>query len=75
MFGLPDNEEYDEEIDTGDEPLEGQDSQHTQLEIAHNQRLRREYRTAQRSAANAEHAHIQRLHREDQTVQLSAAEL
>jgi len=31
MFGLPADEEYVEEIDTGDEPLRGQDSQPTQL--------------------------------------------
>jgi hypothetical protein len=31
MFGLPKDKEYIEEIDTGDEPLRGQDSQPTQL--------------------------------------------
>jgi len=88
MFGLPEDEEYVEETDTGDEPL--RDSQPTQIgkrskshmheapdeeaENAHSRRLRREDQTAQRSAANAEIiAHSRRLRREDQTARRSAA--
>jgi hypothetical protein len=70
MFGLPEDKEYIDETDTGDEPRRRQDSQPTQLgkrfsshmheapnkeaENAHSRRLRREDQTAQRSAANAE---------------------
>jgi len=88
MFGLPEDEEYVEETDTGDEPL--RDSQPTQIgkrskshkheapdeeaENAHSRLLRREDQTAQRSAANAENiAHSRRLRREDQTARHSAA--
>ena len=90
MFGLPEDDEYLEEIHTGDEPLRGQDSQPTQFgkrstshmhkapdeetENAHSRRLRQEDQTAQRSAAEAENAHSRRLRREDQTAQHSAAE-
>jgi len=90
IFGLPEDEEYVDEIDTGDEPLRGQDSQPTQLgkrskshmhqapdeeaEKAHSRRLCREDQTAQRSAAEAENAHSRRLRREDQTAQRSAAD-
>ena len=31
IFGLPEDEEYVDEIDTGGEPLRGQDSQPTQI--------------------------------------------
>jgi len=81
MFGIPEDEDYVEEIDTGDEPLRGQDSQPTQLgkrstshmheapdeeaQNAHSRRLRREDQTAQRSAAAAENAHSRCLRRED----------
>jgi hypothetical protein len=77
IFGLPDDEEYDEETDAGDEPL--RDSQPTQIgkiskshmheapdeeaENALSWRLRREDQTAQRSAANAENGHSRRLRR------------
>jgi len=88
MFGLPEDEEYVEETDTGDELL--RDSQPTQIgkrfsshmheapdeeaENAHSRRLRREDQTAQRSAANAENfAHSRCLRREDQTARRSAA--
>ena len=88
MFELPEVEEYVEEADTGDEPL--RDSQPTQIgkrstshmhdapdeeaENAHSRRLRREDRTAQHSAANAENlAHSRRLRREDQTARRLAA--
>jgi len=70
IVGLPEDEEYVDEIDTGGEPLRGQDSQPTQIgkrstslmheapdkegENTHIQRLRREDQTAQRSTANAE---------------------
>jgi len=70
IFGLSDNEEYMEETDTGDEPLQRQDSQPMQsgqrstshmdegpdeeAESAHSWHLRREDQTAQRSAADAE---------------------
>jgi hypothetical protein len=70
MFGLPEDKEYGDETDTGDEPLRRQDSQPTQLgkrfsshmhgapdeeaENSHSRRLRREDQTAQRSAGNAE---------------------
>jgi hypothetical protein len=70
IFGLPEDEEYVDEIDTGDEPLRGQDSQPTQIgtkskshmheapdeeaEYAYSRRLRREDQTAQGSAADAE---------------------
>jgi hypothetical protein len=75
IFGLPDDEKYVDEIDTGGEPLRGQDSQPTQIEnIAHSRHLRREEQTAQYSAADAENiAHSRRLHREDQTARHSAA--
>jgi hypothetical protein len=69
MFGLPEDKEYIEETDTGDEPLRRQDSQPTQLgkrfsshmpeaadeeaENSHSRRLRREDQTAHRSAGNA----------------------
>jgi len=92
IFGLAEDEEYVEEIDTRDEPLRGQDSQPTQIgkrsrshmheapdeeaENAHSRRLRREDRTAQRSAADANNiAHSRRLRREDQTARRSAAAL
>jgi hypothetical protein len=88
MFGLPEDEEYVEETDTGDEPL--RDSQPTQIgkrskshrheapdeeaENAYSRCLCREDQTAQRSAANAENsAHSRRLRREDQTARHSAA--
>jgi len=88
MFGLPEDEEYVEETDTGDEPL--QDSQHMQIgkrskshmheapdeeaENAHSRLLCREDQTAQHSAAYAENiAHSRRLRREDQTARRSAA--
>jgi hypothetical protein len=90
MFGLPEDEEYVDEKDTGDEPL--RDSQPMQIGkrstshmheapdeeaeyIAHSRRLRREDQTAQRSAADAENiAHSRHLRREDQTAQRSAAD-
>jgi len=69
IFGVPEDEEYVDEIDTGDEPLRGQDSQPRQIgkrstsriheapgeevENAHSRRLRREDQTAQRLAADA----------------------
>jgi hypothetical protein len=31
IFGLPEDEEYVDEIDTGDEPLRGKDSHSTQI--------------------------------------------
>jgi hypothetical protein len=88
MCGLPEDQEYMEETDTGDQPV--RDSQPTQIgkrsrchmheapdeeaENAHSQRLRQEDQTAQRSAANAETiAHSWRLRREDQTAWCSAA--
>jgi len=64
------DKEYIEEIDTGDEPLRGQDSPPTLLENAHSRRLGREDTTAQRLAAEAECiTHSRRLRREDQTAQ------
>jgi len=70
IFGSPEDEEYVDKIDTGGEPLRGQDSQPPQIdkrctshmhdapdeeaENAHSQRLRREDQTAQHSAAYAE---------------------
>jgi hypothetical protein len=90
IFGLPEDEKYVDEIDTGDEPLRGQDSQPTQIgkrskshmheapdeeaENAHSRRLRHEDQTAQRSAADAENAHSRRLRPEDQTTLRSAAD-
>jgi hypothetical protein len=87
-LGLPEDEEYVEETDAGDEPL--RDSQSTQIcqrskshmheapdeeaENAHSWRLRREDGTAQRSAANEENAHSRHLRRQDQTAQCSAAD-
>jgi len=88
IFELPEDEEYVEESDTGDEPL--RDSQPTQIgkrskshmhkapdeeaENAHSRRLRREDQTAQHSPADAENiAHSRRLRREDQTARRSAA--
>jgi len=73
MFGLPEDEEYVDEKDTGDEPL--RDSQPMQIgkrstsymheapdeeveNIAHSRRLRREDQTAQRSAADADAENI-----------------
>jgi len=68
MFGLPEDEEYVEETDPGDEPL--RDSQPTQIrktssshmheapdeegENSHSRCLHREDHTAKRSAANVE---------------------
>jgi hypothetical protein len=90
MFGLPEDEEYVNEKDTGDEPL--RDSQPMQIgkrstshmqeapdkeaeNIAHSRRIRREDQTAQRWAADAENiTHSRRLRREDQTAQRSAAD-
>ena len=90
MFGLPEDKEYIEEIDTGDESLWGQDSQPTQIgkrstshmhespdeeaKNAQSQRLRREDQTAQHSVPGAELAHRWRLRREDQNSQHSATE-
>jgi len=70
IFGLPEDEEYVDEIDTGDEPLRGQDGQPMQIgkrstsrmdealdeeaENADSRHLRREDQTAQHSAADAE---------------------
>jgi len=70
IFGLPEDEESVDAIDTGDEPPRGQDSQPTQIgkrskshmhevpdeedDNAHSRRLRREDQTAQRSAADSE---------------------
>jgi hypothetical protein len=70
LIGLPENEEYVDEIDTGDEPLHGQESKHTQIgkrstsrmdeasdeesENTHSGCLRREDQTAQRLVADAE---------------------
>jgi len=88
MFGSPEDVEYVEETDTGDEPL--RDSQPTQIgkrfkshmheapdeeaENAHSRHLRREDQTAQRFAANAENiTHSRPLRREDQTARRSAA--
>jgi hypothetical protein len=88
MFGLPEDEEYVEATDTGDEPL--RDSPPTQIgkrsksrmheapeeeaENAHSLRLCREHQTAQCSAAHAENiAHSRRLRREDQAARRSAA--
>ena len=88
IFELPEDEEYVEESDTGDEPL--RDSQPTQIgkiskshmpkapdeeaKNTHSRHLRREDQTAPRSAANAENiAHSRRLRQEDQTAQRSAA--
>jgi len=87
-FELPEDEEYVEESDTGDEPL--RDSQPMQIgkrskshmhrapdeeaENTHSRRRRREDQTAQHSAVNAENiAHSRRLRREDQTARRSAA--
>jgi len=69
-FGLSEDEEYIKETDTGDEPLQRQDSQPTQsgkrstshmheapdkkAENGHSWRLRREDQTAQHSAADTE---------------------
>jgi len=90
MFGLPEDEEYVDEKDTGDEPL--RDSQPTQIDkrstyhmhtapdeeaenIAHSRRLRREDQTAQHSAADAENiVHSRRLRRHDQTAQRLSAD-
>jgi len=68
IFGVPEEEDYVVETDTGNQPLPGQDSQPTQI--------------GKRSTAHMheapdkeeEHiAHSQRLHREDQIAQFSAA--
>jgi len=88
MFGLPEDEEYVEETDTGHEPL--RDSQPTQIgktskshmheapdeetENAHSRRFCQEDQTAQHSPANADNiAHSRRLCREDQTARRLAA--
>ena len=64
------DKEYIEEIDSGDEPLRGQDSQPTVRK-----RLGREDNTAQRLTAELERiAHRRRLGREDQTAQRLAGE-
>ena len=54
MFGLREDKEYIEEIDTGEEALRVQDTQPTQLENAHSQCLGREDTTAQRMVGEAE---------------------
>jgi len=87
MFGLPQDEDYVKETDTGDAPL--RDRQPTQIgnrskchmheapdeeaENAYSWHLRREDQTAQLSAGNAENiAHSQHLRRDDQTAWHSA---
>jgi len=83
MFGVPDNEKYVKEIDTGDECLQRQNSQPAQLgktslsymlkcsdieaETTHNQLLHREDCTVQYPTVDMEMAHCQHLHQEDQT--------
>jgi len=81
IFGLPEDEKYVEETDTGDEPLRGQDSQPTQIgkrftshlheapeeeaENAHSWHLHREDQTTQRLPPDTENANSRCLHRED----------
>jgi len=65
IFGLPEDEEYVEEIDTGDEPLGGQDSQ-PMID------KRSKSRMHEASDEEAEKVHSRRLRREDQTAQHSA---
>ena len=88
LIGLPEDEEYVDETDTGDEPLP--DSQPTQIgkksksfmyeapdeeaEIAHCRRLRWENPTGQHLVANGENiAHSRHLRREDQIARRLAA--
>jgi len=88
MIVLPEDEEYVEETDTGDEPLRDnqpstqigkRSSSHMheapdeEAENAHSQRLRPGDQTAQASTADAENTHSRRLRCEDQTAQRSAA--
>jgi len=88
IYGVPENEEYVEESDTRDEPLQGQDSQPMQIpkrstslmhgapdeqaKNAHSRHLRRDNQTAQHSAADAETFPSRRLRCDDQTAQRSA---
>jgi len=89
MVGLLEVEEYVEETDTRDEPLQGQDSQPMQIakrptshlqeapdgeaKNAPSRCLRQDDQTAQRLAAVAENTHSQGLHWEDQTARRMAA--
>jgi len=69
IFGLPEDEEYVDEIHTGDEPLRGQDSQPTQIG--------KRFKSHMHEAPDEEvenNAHSRRLHREDHTAQSSAAD-
>jgi len=62
IFGLPEDEEYVKEIDTGDEPLRGQDSQPTQIGRRSRSHM---HEAPDEEAENI--AHRRRLRREDQT--------
>ena len=68
ICGLPEDEEYVDEIDTVDEPLRGQDSQPMQI------RKRSKSHMHEAPDMEAEHSHSWRLRREDQTAQCSAAD-
>jgi hypothetical protein len=69
IFGLPEDEEYVEEIDTGDEPLRGQDSLSTQIGKRSTTRMHETVPDEE-----AENAHRRRLRLEDQTALRSAAD-
>jgi len=68
IFGLPEDEEYVNEIDTGGEPLREQDSQPTQIGKRSTSLM---HEAPDEEAENI--AHSRRLRREDQTAQRSAA--
>jgi hypothetical protein len=72
MFELPEDEEYVEETDTGDEPL--RDSQPTQIRSQPTQiGNRSKSHMHKASDKDAENAHGRRLRRENQTAQRSAS--
>ena len=69
IFVLPEDEEYVDKIDTGDEPLRGQDSQPMQIGM----RFKSHMNEAPDEEAE-DNAHSRCLRREDQTAQRSAAD-
>jgi len=72
MFDIPEDEEYVEETDTGDEPL--RDSQPTQIRSQPTQIGKRSKSHMHKAPdEEAENAHSRRLRRVDQTAQRSAA--
>jgi hypothetical protein len=68
IFGLPEDEEYVDEIDTGGEPLRGQDSQPTQIGKRSTSLM---HEATDEEPENITHS--RRLRREDQTARRSAA--